>query len=71
VSIEGQMGVCKGCGAPILWRRTPEGKSMPCDPGEVTIVLLDGRVTHGLIPHWATRPKAGDFKKRATGGASS
>ena len=23
--------VCKGCGATIVWIRTPGGKSMPCD----------------------------------------
>lgn len=22
---------CKGCGAAIVWIRTPGGKSMPCD----------------------------------------
>lgn len=22
---------CKSCGAPIVWIRTPAGKSMPCD----------------------------------------
>ena len=27
-----QYGICRGCGAPILWIRTPAGKSMPCDP---------------------------------------
>ena len=23
---------CKGCGRPIVWIKTPGGKSMPCDP---------------------------------------
>ena len=23
---------CRGCGAPIVWIKTPGGKSMPCDP---------------------------------------
>ena len=23
--------ICKGCGAAIVWIRTPGGKSMPCD----------------------------------------
>lgn len=26
------MAVCKGCGRPIIWVKTPGGKSMPCDP---------------------------------------
>lgn len=24
--------ICRGCGAPILWIRTPARKTMPCDP---------------------------------------
>lgn len=27
--------VCRGCGGPILWIRTPAGRSMPCDPEPV------------------------------------
>lgn len=27
-----EMPVCKGCGAPIVWHKTAEGKSMPCSP---------------------------------------
>ena len=23
---------CRGCGASIVWIKTPAGKSMPCDP---------------------------------------
>lgn len=26
---------CRGCGAPIVWIKTPAGKSMPCDPSPV------------------------------------
>lgn len=26
-----RIGKCRGCGAPIVWIRTPGGKSMPCD----------------------------------------
>lgn len=29
-------GTCRGCGAKILWIRTKGGKSMPCDPEEIT-----------------------------------
>lgn len=29
-------GICRGCGAEILWIQTPGGKSMPCDPEQVT-----------------------------------
>lgn len=26
---------CRGCGAPIVWIKTPAGKAMPCDPAPV------------------------------------
>jgi hypothetical protein len=26
------MAKCRGCGADIIWIKTPGGKSMPCDP---------------------------------------
>ena len=42
--------LCRGCGAPIHWALTAQGKWMPTNP--------DG------IPHWATCPKAKDFKPK-------
>ena len=30
------MSTCRGCGAPIIWIKTERGKSMPCDPEQVT-----------------------------------
>ena len=30
------MSRCKACGAPIVWIKTPGGKSMPCDAQPVT-----------------------------------
>lgn len=32
------MSVCKGCGAPIDWIRTTEGRNMPIDPEPVFII---------------------------------
>lgn len=29
------MATCKGCGARIVWIKTPDGKSMPCDAQQV------------------------------------
>ena len=29
------MAKCKGCGAEIIWIKTPYGKSHPCDPKPV------------------------------------
>ncbi len=28
-------GKCRGCGAKIVWVKTPAGKNMPCNPGLV------------------------------------
>lgn len=51
------MPKCKGCGAPIIWIRTPNGKAMPCDPqripyrtnlkGKYTLIDPAGRVCVG------------------------
>ena len=36
------MSVCKGCGAPIDWIRTTEGRNMPVDPEPVFIIEGSG-----------------------------
>jgi hypothetical protein len=46
-------GRCRGCQAEIEWWDTPRGKFIPLDPGT-------------LEPHWATCPKADEFKKTKT-----
>lgn len=48
---------CRGCGAPILWIRTQDGKHMPCNLEEIeidiggakttTIITDDGRLEFG------------------------
>lgn len=43
------VAACKGCGAAIAWVRTDAGRQMPVD-GDGT-------------PHFATCPKAAEFKK--------
>lgn len=35
-------GTCRGCGAPIVWIKTPAGRSMPCDPELVYYRQQDG-----------------------------
>ena len=49
-------GICRACGARILWLKTTKGKSMPCDPGAIrftpgggpeTFVTVDGKVVRG------------------------
>ena len=79
--------ICKGCGKPILWKKTPAGKAIPCDPEPVAFwcehsdPLPKGRIVNqygqviacdfsgqgpstgtGYVPHWATCPKAEQFK---------
>lgn len=39
------MATCKGCGAEIVWVKTPGGKKMPCDPG--------------LRPYWERKGASG------------
>ena len=43
-------GVCRSCGAGIVWWRTRYGKAVPCDP--------DG------VNHFATCPNAARHRKR-------
>ena len=49
-------GICRGCGAQIIWTRMASGKTMPCDPhlqffipdiGKETFVTPDGDMKHG------------------------
>lgn len=70
---------CKGCGAAIVWIRTPGGKSMPCDAtpryyiekprsGSKKIVTPNGEVIsceYTEDPHKATAPAS-----LPTGGAA-
>ena len=56
---------CKGCGAEIIWRRL-SGRWHPCDPKKFTIVIDEdgGRLVSGYESHFATCPKAGEFRKQ-------
>ena len=55
---------CTGCGADIRWIKTVKGKSMPCNIEEVTIITKVGSIYRGFTPHWATCPKADEFRRR-------
>ncbi|TAL43983.1 MAG: hypothetical protein EPN91_05300 [Salinibacterium sp.] len=67
------MATCKGCGAPILWAKSPNGKAMPLDEAETTIaeVALESGfndklhvtwIVRGHVPHHITCPKADQFR---------
>lgn len=54
--MEQRYSFCRGCGAQIIWTRTANGKSMPCDPevifftpagGPETFVTPDGKTVRG------------------------
>ncbi len=55
--------ICKGCGTYIEWVKTENGKNMPVDPNEITIITDSGKTVKGRIPHWATCVKAKNFKR--------
>ncbi len=37
------MSTCRGCGAPLDWIRTAEGRSMPVDPEPVFVIEGEGK----------------------------
>jgi len=47
--------VCKGCGDPIMWFKTPNGKSIPMNPME--------RGSDVATPHWSSCVEADSFRK--------
>ena len=64
------MAKCKGCGAEIIWAKTDKGKNMPFDKKFVQMWFLnfDKKEMHATPisvyqTHWATCPKAKDFRK--------
>lgn len=48
------MATCKRCGAPIEYRTTVKGASMPVDPAKVAIITKRGTVIHGWVSHFCT-----------------
>lgn len=45
------MRKCKACGAEILWIKTDKGKSMPCDPEQVTYYARRGAKERVVTPN--------------------
>lgn len=61
---------CRGCGKPIVWATTPDGKQIPLDPRppcyEVVQDIDTGEATctrkkDAMVTHFATCPKADQF----------
>jgi len=57
-------GNCRSCGASIVWVvLRGSGKPHPCDPGMLTVVTDVGQIVKGRGSHFATCPKADDFRR--------
>jgi hypothetical protein len=67
------MSTCNGCGAAIRWAITPNGRRMPVDAKPEKRIVLDdvrlgddpptARVVDTYVSHFATCPKAQQFRK--------
>jgi hypothetical protein len=66
---------CKGCGKPIFWAETPDGRRVPLDPKPPVYVAdkENGRcervAREFMVTHFATCPEANTFS-RTPGGKS-
>jgi hypothetical protein len=47
--------VCKGCGDPIMWFKTPNGKPIPMNPMQ--------RGSDAAVAHFSTCTEADSFRK--------
>lgn len=54
---------CRGCPAQIRWVNMQTGKAMPVDAEPIKVIIEEGRMISAYVPHWATCPKAKEFKK--------
>jgi hypothetical protein len=71
LSIAYDMGICRGCHAPIQWRLTQAGRRMPMNEGTVHLKVLPdepGKPQMGEFStddvHWASCPEAKAFKRK-------
>jgi hypothetical protein len=64
-----KMSACRGCGKPIVWGVTSDGKKIPLDPRPPTYRIVNDipdsvkvvRDTFVMVSHFATCPKANQF----------
>lgn len=61
---------CRGCGKPIVWGKTEDGKNIPLDPRPPCYKIAREPSEKGtecvrafdvMVSHFATCPKANDF----------
>lgn len=58
---------CRACGAPLLFVKTAEGRTMPLDLRAPTYIVRDGiavRATLAHVSHFSTCRKAGEFSRK-------
>jgi hypothetical protein len=63
------MPYCKACNAELIWVKMQSGRVMPCNATPQKFILINnekkiGCLVEGYIPHWATCPKAKNFKHK-------
>jgi len=58
---------CRGCGAPVVWKKTRSGKPMICEAKAIKVAVDIGDGTVSIVtghePHWANCPKADSFRR--------
>jgi hypothetical protein len=56
--------ICKGCGAEIAFVKSQAGKMIPVNARYTTVVTDDGTTVRGRVSHFATCPRAEQFRTR-------
>lgn len=59
-------GRCRGCGDPLIWMKTLNGRAMPLNSGAIAR-RIDGNTAFYMADdaHWASCPDRGKFKGKA------
>ena len=55
---------CQYCDVELVFIETADGKPMPCEAGEVTMMRLGAQTHRGWITHWSRCPGADKARKQ-------
>jgi len=58
------MGFCRSCKAEISFVKTQNGKLMPVEPKQITVITRYGKMVKGFVPHWPNCRGADAHRKR-------
>lgn len=61
-SIDARPSVCRSCGAPVRWGRTPNGRHMIL---EADAELAEDGTVPASMTHWANCPSADEHRRKA------